>query len=283
MKSRLDHWKVAQMCSLLEVHRSGFYAWLKSPQSQRDIENQALTTQIKKSFVESGGQYGSPRIAQQLRDSGITVGENRVAKLMREANLNANLARGMSLPNLTNNDALETQQSLSRKMKPNLIWVADITYVETYEGWLYLAVVIDVFSSRVVGWSMCNRLDNRLVNQALSKALEIREPRSQVVVYNELEKHQTDSEYQHFLAIHNLSSSHRHKDLVIDNNVTQQFFSALNDEHVCHQRYTSRVQAKQDLRQYIEEFYNAVRVNDGLGFCSPVEYESLCQNISRLP
>ncbi len=161
------------MCHALNVHRSGFYAWLKQPESPRAIENQALVKQIKSAYIESGGVYGSPRITARLNRDGVKVSENRVARLMQNAKLKARIGYKRryfksSVPSAISDNHVQQQFVVAQ---PDHTWVTDITYIKTYEGWLYLAVVVDLFSRKIVGWSMQETMTKDLVIRAMLMAL----------------------------------------------------------------------------------------------------------------
>lgn len=175
------------MCSVLNVHRSGFYAWLNEPESPRVIENQQLLREIKEAFIESGGVYGSPRITSQLKRNGTHVGENRVARLMRVAKLKANLGYKRryfksTVPPTISNNFVQQQFVVA---EPDHTWVTDITYIKTYEGWLYLAVVVDLFSRKVIGWSMQPSMKREIVIKAILMAVWRRQPKSSVIVHSD--------------------------------------------------------------------------------------------------
>ena len=175
------------MCSVLNGHRSGFYAWLNEPESPRAIENKQLTKEIKEAFIESGGVYGSPRITAQLKRNGTHVGENRVARLMKLAKLKANLGYERryfksSVPSVISENHVQQQFVVA---EPDNTWVTDITYIKTYEGWLYLAIVVDLFSRKVIGWSMQPTMKREIVIKAILMAVWRRQPKSNVIVHSD--------------------------------------------------------------------------------------------------
>lgn len=266
-----------QLCRELKVNRSGFYAWRKTPDSKRAIENKILTKQIKSAYVESGGVYGSPRISAQLNKSGVKVSENRVARLMKAAKLKANIGykrryfKSSTLSVVADNHV--EQQFLV--MQPDHTWVTDITYIKTYEGWLYLAVVVDLFSRKVVGWSMSERMSRELVIKSIMMAVMRRQPNKEVIVHSDQGSQYTSEDFQDYLSQHNLISSMSRRGHCLDNAVAESFFHSLKTERVKKKIYRTRSEAKADLFDYIEVFYNRVRLHSHLGHQSPHEFEEI--------
>ncbi len=263
------------MCAVLNVHRSGFYAWLKQPQSQRNQANQQLTAQIREAYVESGGVYGSPRITAQLNRQGIYVSENRVARLMRAAKLKARIGYkrryfASNVPAIVSGNHVQQQFVVS---EPDHTWVTDITYIKTYEGWLYLAVVVDLFSRKVVGWSMQDTMSRDLVIRAMLMAVWRRQPKAPVIVHSDQGSQYTSDDYQAFLKAHNLTSSMSRRGHCLDNAVAESFFHSLKTERVKRKIYPTRNEARADLFDYIEMFYNRIRLHSHLGHQSPEEFE----------
>ncbi|WP_105169754.1 IS3 family transposase [Pseudoalteromonas sp. T1lg23B] len=275
IKSRLNKWKVTRMCSVLNVHRSGFYAWLNEPESPRAIENQQLLREIKEAFIESGGVYGSPRITSQLKRNGTHVGENRVARLMRVAKLKANLGYKRRYFKSTSPSTISSNHVQQQFVvaEPDNTWVTDITYIKTYEGWLYLAVVVDLFSRKAIGWSMQPTMKREIVIKAILMAVWRRQPKSNVIVHSDQGSQYTSDDYQAFLKTNNLTSSMSRRGHCLDNAVAESFFHSLKTERVKRKIYATRNEAKADLFDYIEVFYNRVRLHSHLGHQSPEEYE----------
>lgn len=270
------------MCSVLNVHRSGFYAWLNEPESPRAIENKQLTKEIKEAFVESGGVYGSPRITAQLKRNGTHVGENRVARLMRLAKLKANLGYKRryfkpSAPSVISENHVQQQFVVA---EPDNTWVTDITYIKTYEGWLYLAVVVDLFSRKVIGWSMQPTMKREIVIKAILMAVWRRQPKSNVIVHSDQGSQYTSDDYQAFLKANNLTSSMSRRGHCLDNAVAESFFHSLKTERVKRKIYATRDEARADLFDYIEVFYNRVRLHSHLGHQSPEEFEVRYKSVS---
>jgi putative transposase len=265
------------MCSVLNIHRSGFYAWLTQPESNRSQQNKVLTEQIKLAFIESGGVYGSPRITVQLNRQGITVSENRVAKLMQAAKLKARIGYKRryfksSVPALISDNHVKQQFAVNQ---PDHTWVTDITYIKTNEGWLYLAVVVDLFSRKIIGWSMNERMSRELAIKAILMAVMRRQQNEPVIVHSDQGSQYTSDDYQHCLKANNLISSMSRRGHCLDNAVAESFFHSLKTERVKKKVYKTRKEARADLFDYIESFYNRTRLHSHLGHQSPDEFEQM--------
>jgi len=271
-------WQVRQMCEALGVSRGGFYAWLVRPQSRRARENAELTSQIRRSFSESDSTYGSPRVLRDLRDWGFPCGKHRVARLMRVAGIRARRRRRRS-PTDTGVRAADAiaPNVLERQFEaagPNQRWVADFTYVWTSEGWLYVAAVLDLFSRRVVGWSMQSSMTAQLVTDALLMALWRRGKPKELLHHSDQGSQYTSEEFQRLLAEHSITCSMSRQGNVWDNSAMESFFSTLKTERVHRRQYRSRDEARADVFDYIERFYNPRRRHSSIGFVSPVEFEN---------
>lgn len=263
------------MCTVLHVHHSGYYQWLKQPESNRARENKRLTALIKESWLESGGIYGSPRIHIDLREAGETCSENRVARLMNLAGLKA--IRGYKAPRYrAGKPAAPAKNQLQREFtydEPNKAWVTDITYIRTYEGFLYLAVVLDLYSRRVIGWSMKATLAKEIVLDALLMAVWRRKPKQSVIIHSDQGSQFSSDEWKRFLDTHKLSASMSRRGNCWDNAVAESFFSSLKKEQIKRRIYTTRDEARSDIFEYIEVFYNRRRRHSHLGQLSPADYE----------
>jgi len=267
---------VKLLCKAANVHRSGYYAWLKQPKSKRTIEDQRLLGIIKQSWLESGCVYGYRKVYHDLRELGETCGMSRVERLMHQNKLKSQTGykkrRYMkgSLPSSVAQNILQRQFEVN---EPNQSWVTDITYIRTYEGWLYLAVVLDLFSRQIIGWSMHSRMETDLVMNALLMAVWKRKPTTEVVVHSDQGSQYTSYEWQDFLKAHNLQSSMSRRGNCHDNAVAESFFQLLKRERIKRKVYATRDLAKQDIFDYIEMFYNPVRKHGNNDMLSPVEYE----------
>jgi putative transposase len=270
------------MCEALGVSRGGFYAWLSRPRSQRAQENERLTLQVRRSFAESDGTYGSPRVLRDVRAWGYRCGKHRVARLMAAAGLRARRRRrrlpldgGVRAADAVAPNLLDRQFDAPA---PNQRWVADFTYVWTSEGWLYVAVVLDLFSRRIVGWSMQASMTAQLVIDALLMALWRRGKPRELLHHSDQGSQYTSEEFQRLLSEHGVTCSMSRQGNVWDNSAMESFFSSLKTERVNRHQYRSRDEARADVFDYIERFYNPRRRHSSIGFISPVEFE---KNVSR--
>lgn len=252
---------VLALCQLLEVHPSGYYAWQKRPKSKRRKANERLTGLIKQFWLESGGVYGYRKIHSDLREHGESCGENRVYRLMKRAGIRAQV--GYRKPRHRGGQAhIVTPNRLQRQFepaRPDQSWVTDITHIRTHEGWLYLAVVVDLFSRRVIGWSMQSRITKELVLDALLMAVWRRNPKSMVTVHSDQGSQYTSHDWNAFLKAHGLEGSMSRRGNCHDNAVAESFFQLLKRERVKRKIYSTREQARSDIFDYIEMFYNARR------------------------
>jgi putative transposase len=270
------NYPVALMCGVLEVSRSGFYAWRKRPASARALEDQRLSLEVSTIHAESRRSYGSPRVHMELRERGRRLGRKRVARLMRAAGLRARTPRRFRRTTDSGYGMAIRDNLLARRFavaRPNFGWVADITYLWTLEGWLYLAVILDLFSRRVVGWSMSERLEKKLALDALSTALADRQPRGGLIHHSDRGSQYASHEYQELLASYGLLSSMSRRGNCWDNAVAESFFATLKVELVYQTRWSTRAQARNDVFEYIEVFYNHRRRHSALGYLCPDEFE----------
>jgi putative transposase len=266
------------MCRLLEVSRSGFHEWHERTPSSKAIDDERLTTRIRTFHALSGRTYGSPRIWRDLVEAGERVGENRVARLMHRAGIEAirrkkrrPIDEGVRPECAIATNVLERDFGASR---PNQRWVADFTYIDTAEGWLYLAVVLDLFSRRVVGWSMKPEMTAQLVMDALTMALWRRGRPKELLHHSDQGSQYVAEDFQRLLAHHGIACSMSRKGDCWDNAAMESFFASLKKERVYTKpRYGSRDEARADLFDYIEGFYNPQRRHSTLGQLSPAEFE----------
>ena len=267
------------MCQVLDVHPSGFYAWCANPLSVRSKESQAITSQIKQCWLESGAVYGYRKIHDDLRSLGITCGQQRVRRLMKAEGLRSQVGYRRRPNSKAGEPAAAAPNVLDRQFEvatPNDSWVVDITYVKTFEGWLYLAVVIDLFSRAVIGWSMQSRIDRELVISALLMAIWRRQPEGKVLLHSDQGCQFTSHDWQDFLEANNFTVSMSRRGNCYDNAVVESFFQLLKRERIKRRVYATREDARADIFDYIEMFYNPVRRhghNNGLdlsGFLEPI-------------
>ena len=275
VEAHRGEYRIASMCRVLSLSRSGFYAWLQQPLSERALEDQRLLSLIRASYAASGGIYGSPRVFDDLREVGENCGKNRVARIMREHRIRA--IRGYQSPRhrygkpaqLAPN-RLEQNFNVDRSDK---VWVSDITYIRTWQGWLYLVVVIDLFSRKVVGWSMKPTLAKELVLDALIMALWRRKPQGEVIVHSDQGSQYSSGEWHRFCRLHHLISSMSRRGNCYDNAVAESFFSSLKKERIRKKIYRTREEARAEVFDYIEVFYNRARRHSHLGGVSPDAFE----------
>lgn len=270
------------MCKVMTVNPSGYYAWRAKPITERQQENQRLAGLIKQSWLESGGVYGYRKITHDLRDLGEGCGKHRVYRLMKQEGLRSQTGyRGR--PGRYGAPSVVAPNSLEQKFDveaPNRAWVTDITYIRTHEGWLYLAVVIDLFSRQVIGWSMRSRIDTELALNALLMAVWRRNPKDSVVVHSDQGCQYSSHDWQAFLKAHNLAPSMSRRGNCHDNAVAESFFQLLKRERIRRKIYITREDARRDIFDYIEMFYNPKRRHGYANDVSPVHYEK--QYFNRL-
>ena len=268
---------VRPLCAALGIARSGYYAWRKRQPTPRAQGNQVLLGHIQRIHTSSRLRYGSPRVYLQLRAAGWAVGRGRVARLMRLAGLRG-LRRYRTVQTTHSKHHLPLAPNVLGRdfcaSAPNQKWVADITYIRTDEGWLYLAVVMDLFSRRIVGWAMADRLRTELVEQALRMALHQRQPPAGLLHHSDQGSQYAAHAVRRLLAAHHIQLSMSRSGNCYDNAAMESFFSTLKCEWVYFQHYTSRPQARRDLLSYIEGFYNRERIHSALGAFSPVKFEA---------
>jgi len=264
------------MCRVLHVHHSGFYAWLKTPISLQAKENQRLTAIIKQLWLESGCIYGYRKIHDDLHVIGEHCSLNFVAKLMQQAGLKAQIGYKRRRGYYGGKPAVVAPNKLKRvfkTQKPNEVWATDITYIKTHEGWLYLAVVIDLYSRRVVGYSMQSRMQMKLVLDAVLMAVWRRRSRSKTIIHSDQGSQFTSYEWQSFLSANNLEASMSRRGNCHDNAVAESFFQLLKRERIRRKTYTTRQDARDDIFNYIELFYNSKRKHGNNGLLSPIDFE----------
>jgi putative transposase len=278
-----NDWPVRRLCQWLDVHPSGYYAWCKQPCSRRAKADVKLTGLIKQFWLESGGVYGYRKIFSDLREHGERCGPHRVYRLMRLAGLKAQI--GYRRPRHRSGPShIITPNRLQRQFTtatPDESWVTDITYIRTHEGWLYLAVVVDLFSRRVIGWSMQSRITKELALDALLMAVWRRNPVLKVTVHSDQGSQYTSHDWSSFLQAHGLEGSMSRRGNCHDNAVAESFFQLLKRERIRRKVYTTREEARSDIFDYIEMFYNTRRRHGFNNQLSPVEYERRYQERLR--
>ena len=275
-----EDFPVQRLCQVLDVSPSGYFAWRSRPASPRQREDLVLLAHIRSAFTLSNGTYGSPRMTRELQDEGLKVGRRRTARLMRENGLKARQERRFKrttdshhafpvAPNLIDQDFSAERPNQKRN--------ADISYVWTNEGWLYLAVVLDLFAWRVVGWAVSDRLHKELALEALRKALVIRQPSAGLTHHADRGSQYCSIEYQAALRKHGIRISMSGKGNCYDNSVVETFFKTLKSELVWRTVFQTRAEAKQAIGRYIDGFYNPVRRHSTLDYVSPIQFERLAE------
>lgn len=277
IKANENRFCTGMMCRLLSVSRSGYYAWKRRPPSGREQARWLLTVEVKRVFDDEKGRSGAPRIARRLQDEGKVAGRHRVARIMRDNGWRAKAARKYkattnskhSLPVAPN--LLEQDFSA---VKPDQKWVSDITYIWTDEGWLYLAVVLDLYSRRVIGWAIAERMAATLVCDALIMALWNRKMPAGVIVHSDRGSQYCSAVYQKLLAKHQLTCSMSKKGDCYDNAAMESWNHSFKVEAVHGERFKNRSEAKHQVFEYIEVYYNRKRLHSKLGYLSPAAFEA---------
>ncbi len=267
---------VRTMCRCLCIHPSGFYAWLKEPLSKRAREDGRQTELIRTAWQDSGKVYGYRKLHDDLLDQGETCCPNRVARLAKLAGIKAQIGYKRRTGSYGGKPSVVVDNTLDRQFDvnaPDTVWVTDITYIKTCKGFAYLAVVIDLYSRRVVGWSMQSRQTTDVVLQALLMAVWRRKPKSKVLIHSDQGSQFTSMDWASFLKHHNLEHSMSRRGNCHDNAVAESFFNLLKRERIRRKTYRTRAEARQDVFDYIEMFYNPKRKHVRNGMLSPVEFE----------
>lgn len=281
MKFRFVHehretFRVGVMCEVLKVSRSGYYAWCDRPRSDREQANRTLRATIERIHAESRGTYGSPRVYAALRREGIACGRHRVARLMRDEGIRSKTKRRFRSIATKRSEMPSAPNVLARSFSAparNHAWAADITIVRTSEGWLHLAVVLDLFSRRIVGWATSERVHQTLALEALTRAIARRQPEPGLIHHSDRGGQYASAAYQDLLDRHGLVASMSRPANCLDNAVAESFFHTLKTELVYQQHYRTREQARLAIFEYIESFYNRTRLHSTLDYRSPEEYE----------
>lgn len=265
------------MCKVLEVSSSGFYAWCKRPESLRLKQNRALVTKIKAIHAQSRETYGSPRVWDRLQKQGLQCSRTRVARLMNKAGIRS-VHRSKFKPQTTDSKhtnpiACNVLEQDFKATAPNQKWAGDITYIKTSQGWLYLAVVLDLYSRKVIGWAMSSSPNAALVCKAFDMAVFRRRKPRAFIFHSDRGSQYASFKFRNRLKQLNITCSMSRKANCYDNSVVESFFHTLKVEHVHRYKYASREIARKLIADYIEEFYNTNRAHSTLGYCSPVEFE----------
>jgi putative transposase len=278
IKESLSEYPVEICCEVLEVSRAGYYAWRDRPVSARQRRRDELAEKIQTVHQENRRVYGSPRITEALVAQGETVCENTVAKVMKQRQIKAKTTKKF-IPSTTDSAHANpvADNVLNREFtagRPNQKWAVDITYIPTDEGWLYLAGVIDLCSRMIVGWSMADHMRTELVSDALQMAIERRQPNGPLIHHSDRGVQYTSDDYMHLMESHNMLPSMSRKGNCWDNAVAESFWSTVKKEHVNHEHFATRAQARASIFEYIEVFYNRKRLHSSIGYMSPEAFEA---------
>jgi len=267
---------ITKLCKVLEVTRNGFYAWLKRPESERRQRDRQLTVKIKAYHKASRGTYGSPRIYDDLTEEGEPVSRKRVARIMRENGVTGQPERRRRRTTDSNHNLPVAENLLKRNFRaaaPDQVWASDITYIRTWEGWLYLAVVIDLFSRRVIGWAIADHMRTELVHDALMMAIGLRNPAPSLIHHSDRGSQYAGHEYQRTLKAHGMICSMSRKGDCWDNAVVESFFGTFKDDLINRFSWPTQARTKKAVVEYIACFYNNYRRHKYIDNMSPMEYE----------
>ncbi|MGD0626845.1 MAG: IS3 family transposase [Thermodesulfobacteriota bacterium] len=267
---------VMKMCRVLEVSRSGYYSWCRHEGSIRQRENDRLLVHIRQAYVIGRGTYGSPRVTAELRANGVACGRNRVARLMRQNGIKAKTKRRFKATTKSRHDLLLAENLLNGMVAADAsdkIWVSDITFIWTREGWMYLAAILDAFNRQIVGWSMGDRLNHGIIVDALEKAFRRRKPGAGLIFHSDRGTQYASYVFRDLLDGYGFVPSMSSKSHCYDNALMESFFHTLKTELIYFEKYRTRQEARGSVFEYIEIFYNRIRRHSSLDYCSPVEFE----------
>ena len=279
MKKYRGQFKVSTMCRVLEVSSSGFYDWLGREESARSRSNRILLLEIKAVYKKSRRRYGSPRVYHQLRKNDrVACSQNRVARLMRKNSIQAIPKRRFKVTTDSDHAESVAQNILDRQFDvecTDAAWCADLTYIWTGEGWLYLAIILDLFSRRILGWSAKRTMERSIVLEALDSALQLRQPRRGLVHHSDRGSQYASDDYQKKLRAARVTCSMSRKGNCWDNAPAESFFATLKKELIHQRHFRTRAEAKSAIFEFIESWYNRERLHSSLGYMSPVEFEAI--------
>ncbi|MEL3959892.1 IS3 family transposase [Lysinibacillus endophyticus] len=268
--------RVAKMCEVLGVSRSGYYEWLNRPKSKQKERKEKLTIKIKRAYLDSRRNYGSPKITKQLNAEGILVSQKTVSRIMKEEGIRSKTVKKYKATTNSKHNLPIYPNLLDQQFKverPGQAWVADITYIWTSEGWLYLATVMELFSRRIIGWAMDARMTKELVILALKRAIRTQTPTSGLIHHSDRGSQYASKEYQQVLGTNGIITSMSRKGNCYDNACIESFHSVIKRELVFHEKYKTRDEAKKSIIEYIVGFYNYKRIHSYTNYMSPIAYE----------
>lgn len=269
-------YSVCLMCRVLEISKSSYYKWVQGGRNKSSIKYKTITDKIKNIHKESRKTYGSPRVFEELKKMGEKISKNTVAKLMKENDIRAKTKKKFRVTTNSKHNLQVSPNLLDRDFSPksiNMAWCGDITYIHTEEGWLYLSTVIDLFSRRIIGWSMSERMNKSIVIDALNMALGRRSLQENIIFHSDQGSQYCSKEFRVILKNNGFKQSMSRKGNCWDNAVAESFFSSLKKDLVFHERFETKNEARRKIFEYIEYFYNQKRIHSTLDFKSPIEYE----------
>ena len=277
IEDRRADYPVTLLCDVLGVSPAGYYAWRSRPESRRSAANRDLVDDIKRVHRDTSGRYGSPRIHAELRAQGRGVSRGRIERLMRQRGIRAIMAPPRRVRTTDSRHDLPIAPNLLnrnfRADAPNRIWLTDITYIETDQGWLYLATVMDLYSRRIVGWAMADHLRADLPLAALRMAISVQRPGAGLILHSDRGVQYASADYREVIQSAGFQASMSRKADCYDNAPMESFFHTLKTELVHHRHYATRAEATRDIFAYIEGFYNRTRRHSAIGYISPIEME----------
>jgi putative transposase len=278
IEDQREVWPVRVMCDALSVSPSGYYAWRSRPQSPRNIANRALLGDIQRIHAHHRGRYGAPRIHAELRAEGQAVSRKRIERVMRHHGIRARAPRRYRVCTTDSKHSLPVAPNLLDQNfvanRPNQVWLADITYIATGEGWLYLAVILDLFTRKVVGWAMRDHMRAELTIAALTMAIQRRRPGAGLIHHSDRGSQYAAGDYRDILQAAAIAQSMSRKGNCWDNAPMESFFGTLKTELVHHREYSDRDAARRDLFAYIEGYYNRQRIHSAIGYITPDQAEA---------
>lgn len=274
----VDIWRISDLCRVMQVSRDGYNSWRRRRPSKRSKTNYQLAEEIKRIFAEHKGRYGSPRVWEELADLGYSCSENKVARIMRALELQAIGKKKFRVTTNSNHKKPVADNLLARNFtvtEPGKVYAGDITYIHTTAGWLYLAVVIDLYSRKVVGWSMNENMKTNLVTSAMQMAVKNRKPQNEALFHSDRGVQYAAEMFQEMLEANHITSSMSRKGNCWDNAPSESFFATLKKELIHQEIYSTREEAKLAIFDYIESYYNKKRRHSANGGLSPQMFEDI--------
>lgn len=276
---------VRRLCRLLDVSESGYHAWRKRPESKRTTDNRRLAAHIRAEFAHSDETYGSPRIKQELDANGNAAGRHRVARIMQQEGIKAGKPKRFKKTTDSDHAMPIAPNLVARRFDkigsaPNKLWVSDLTYIWTWQGWIYLAVVIDVFSRKIVGWAVQDSMETSIVNGALAMALTRRVPAPGLIFHSDRGSQYASDDFRNRLVAHGIVQSMSRKGDCWDNAIAESFFATIKKELIDRRSWATHKQVENAVHNWIECFYNGRRRHSSLGYLNPIDYEALTREAS---